>query len=118
MTVLAGGLRVLGANHDASELGVPTGRPGALPNDIFVNLTDLGTDWHPSSDAEQSFAGSDRQTGGRPWTASRVDLAFGANPQLRALAEVYGGEKAQRKFVEDLPAAWDRVMRLDRSDLD
>jgi catalase-peroxidase len=117
-TVLVGGLRVLSANADGSALGVLTTRPGALTNDFFVNLLDLGTVWEPTSDAEETFQGRDRGTGDVRWTASRVDLVFGSNSQLRALAEVYASDDAQEKLVHDFVAAWDKVMNLDRFDLD
>ncbi len=117
MTVLVGGLRVLGANHGGSPLGVLTGRPGALTNDFFVNILDAGTVWGPTSEAEEAFEGRDRETGEVRWTGSRVDLVFGSNSQLRALVEVYACDDAQRTFVDDFVAAWDKVMNLDRFDL-
>jgi len=117
MTVLVGGLRVLGANHDGSDHGVLTARKGTLNNDFFVNLLDMGTTWQPTSEAEEAFEGRDRSTGKVRWTASRVDLVFGSNSQLRALAEVYASDGAQEKFVRDFVAAWDKVMMLDRFDL-
>jgi catalase-peroxidase len=117
LTVLVGGLRVLGANHGGSELGVLTERPGSLTTDFFVNLLDMGTVWEPTSEAEATFTGRDRRTGEAQWTASRVDLVFGSNSQLRALAEVYACDDAQEKFVRDFVAAWDKVMNLDRFDL-
>jgi catalase-peroxidase len=117
MTVLVGGLRVLGANHGHSELGVFTTRAGALTNDFFVNLLDMGTQWAPMSDAEETFEGRDLRTGEPRWTASRVDLVFGSNSQLRALAEVYASDDAREKFVLDFVAAWGKVMNLDRFDL-
>jgi len=116
MTVLVGGLRVLNGNHKQSPLGVFTKRPGTLTNDFFVNLLELGTTWTPTSDAGESFEGRDRK-GAVKWTGSRVDLVFGSNSQLRAVAEVYASNDAQRKFVEDFVAAWDKVMNLDRFDL-
>ena len=115
-TVLVGGLRVLGANYDGSDLGVLTDRMGTLTNDFFVNLVDMGTIWQPTSEAEETFEGNDRSTGETRWTASRVDLVFGSNSQLRALAEVYASDDAQEKFVGDFVAAWDKVMTLDRFD--
>ncbi len=118
MTVLVGGLRVLGANHGGSDLGVLTSRKGTLTNDFFVNLLDMGTVWQPTSEAQETFEGSDRSTGETRWTASRVDLVFGSNSQLRAYAEVYASADAQEKFVRDFVAAWDKVMTLDRFDLD
>ena len=117
MTVLVGGLRVLNANARQSELGVFTKRPGTLTNDFFVNLLDMGTEWQPTSDAAETFEGRDRGTGERKWTGSRVDLVFGSNSELRALAEVYACDDAQEKFVRDFVAAWDKVMNLDRFDL-
>ena len=116
MTVLVGGLRVLGANTGGSAHGVFTTRPGALTNDYFVNLLDMGTAWQPTSDARELFEGRDRRTGALRWTATRVDLAFGSNSQLRAIAEVYGAADGQAKFVRDFVAAWSRVMGLDRYD--
>ncbi|HEY9626999.1 MAG TPA: catalase/peroxidase HPI [Coleofasciculaceae cyanobacterium] len=117
MTALLGGLRVLGANFGGSKHGVFTHRPEALTHDFFVNLLDLGTTWKPTSEDEYEFEGSDRKTGNLKWTATRVDLIFGSNSQLRALAEVYGAEDSQPKFVHDFVAAWDKVMNLDRYDL-
>ena len=117
MTVLVGGLRVLEANYDRSELGVLTTRPEALTNDFFVNLLDLGTTWQATSEVEETFEGRDRATGELRWTGSRVDLVFGSNSQLRALAEVYASDDSQQKFVHDFVAAWDKVMNLDRFDL-
>jgi len=117
MTVLVGGLRAMGANADGSSTGVFTERPGALTNDVFVNLLDMGTEWVPSSDAEEAFEGRDRATGAVKWTGSRVDLVFGSNSQLRALAEVYASADATEKFVADFTAAWVKVMELDRFDL-
>ncbi len=117
MTVLVGGLRVLGANTGQSKLGVLTHRPGVLTNDFFVNLLDMGTRWTPTSEAEETFEGRDAVTGELKWTASRVDLVFGSNSELRALAEVYACDDAQEKFVHDFIAAWNKVMNLDRFDL-
>ncbi len=117
MTVLVGGLRVLGANFQQSPLGVFTCAPESLTNDFFVNLLDLGTTWQPASADAQTFEGRDRATGELRWTASRVDLIFGSNSELRALAEVYASDDAQEKFVHDFVAAWDKVMNLDRYDL-
>ena len=116
MTVLVGGLRVLNVSAGQSQHGVLTKRPGALTNDFFVNLLDMGTQWKALSDTQDTFEGRDRKTGERKWTGTRVDLAFGSNSQLRALAEVYGSSDAQKKFVEDFVAAWDKVMNLDRFD--
>ncbi|MBN2160530.1 MAG: catalase/peroxidase HPI [Spirochaetes bacterium] len=117
MTVLVGGLRVLNANVGGSQHGVFTKRPEALTNDFFVNLLDMGTVWKPTSDDGDVFEGCDRKTGALKWTATRVDLIFGSNSQLRALAEVYGCEDSQDKFARDFIAAWDKVMNLDRFDL-
>ena len=115
MTVLVGGLRVLGANHDGSPHGVFTKRPGQLTTDFFVNLVDMSTAWNPSGD--NAYEGRDRRSGAAKWTATRVDLAFGANSQLRALAEVYAQNDGGPKFVRDFVAAWTKVMNLDRFDL-
>ncbi|NMM23108.1 MAG: catalase/peroxidase HPI, partial [Phycicoccus sp.] len=117
MTVLVGGLRVLNANTQQSELGVFTARPESLTNDFFVNLLDPGTTWKETSEAEENFEARDRATGELKWTGSRVDLVFGSNSQLRALAEVYASDDAQPKFVRDFVAAWNKVMNLDRFDL-
>jgi catalase-peroxidase len=116
MTVLVGGLRVLGANHGNSRHGVLTHRPETLSNDFFVNLLDMDTEWKATSD-ENVFEGFDRASGNLKWTATRVDLIFGANSELRALAEVYGSEDAHAKFVTDFAAAWSKVTQLDRFDL-
>ncbi|MEU5725854.1 catalase/peroxidase HPI [Micromonospora sp. NPDC047738] len=117
MTVLVGGLRVLGANYQQSPLGVFTATPGSLTNDFFVNLLDLGTAWQPTSEDANTFEGRDLGTGEVKWTGSRVDLVFGSNSELRALAEVYAGDDAREKFVHDFVAAWAKVMDLDRFDL-
>jgi len=117
MTVLVGGLRVLGANYDGSKLGVFTATPGSLTNDFFVNLLDMGTTWTPTSEDANAFEGRDAATGQVKWTGSRVDLIFGANSELRALAEVYASDDAKQKFVNDFAAAWGKVMNLDRFDL-
>jgi catalase-peroxidase len=117
LTVLVGGLRVLNTNVGQSRHGVFTQRPEVLSNDFFVNLLDMGTTWKPVSDAADLFEGRDRATGKPRWTATRVDLVFGSNSQLRALAEVYASADAQRKFVDDFVAAWSKVMNLDRFDL-
>ncbi len=117
MTVLVGGLRVLGANHGQSRLGVFTATPGALTNDFFVNLLDLGTTWHATAQDANAFEGRDAVTGEVKWTGSRVDLVFGSNSELRALAEVYASDDAKEKFVGDFVAAWTKVMELDRFDL-
>ena len=116
MTVLVGGLRVLGANFGSSKLGVLTDRPGQLTNDFFTNLLDMGTEWSPSAADDGTFIGRDRSTGAEKWTGSRVDLIFGSNSQLRALAEVYAQDDAREKFVKDFAAAWAKVMDLDRFD--
>jgi catalase-peroxidase len=117
MTVLVGGLRVLGANVGSSTHGVFTKRIGVLSNDFFVNLLDMSTTWKPTSDAGETFEGRDRKTGEIRWTGTRVDLLFGSNSQLRALAEVYAQDDAKEKFVRDFVAAWNKVMNLDRFDL-
>lgn len=117
MTVLVGGLRVLNANYDKSKLGVFTNRPETLTNDFFVNLLDLGTTWKGISGSTDVFEGRDRKTGESKWTATRVDLIFGSNSELRAIAEVYGCGDAQVKFVKDFVRAWNKVMNLDRFDL-
>jgi catalase-peroxidase len=117
MTVLVGGMRALNANVGQSKHGVFTKRPGALTNDFFVNLLDMATEWRPVSDAADVFEGRDRKTGEVKWTGTRVDLIFGSNSQLRALAEEYGCSDAQEKFVRDFVAAWNKVMNLDRFDL-
>ena len=117
MTVLVGGLRVLGANVQQSPVGVLTSRPGSLTNDFFVHLLDQGTVWTPTSEDAETFEGRDRVTGELRWTGSRVDLVFGSNSELRALAEVYASDDAKEKFVRDFVAAWAKVMDLDRFDL-
>ncbi len=117
MTALLGGLRVLGANAGQAEHGVFTNRPGTLTNDFFVNLLDNGTEWKATSDSEDTFEGRSRETGDVRWTGTRVDLVFGSNSELRAVAEVYASADAEQKFVGDFVAAWDKVMNLDRFDL-
>ncbi|MCU1641213.1 MAG: katG [Nocardia sp.] len=117
LTVLIGGLRVLGANYNQSALGVFTSTPGQLTNDFFVNLLDMATTWEPTSSDEETFEGKDRATGEVRWTGTRVDLLFGSNSQLRALAEVYATDDAKQKFAEDFVAAWTKVANLDRFDL-
>ncbi|RSM74224.1 catalase/peroxidase HPI [Actinoplanes sp. ATCC 53533] len=117
MTVLVGGLRVLGANHQQSPVGVLTTTPGSLTNDFFVNLLDMGTAWRAIADDASSFEGRDLATGELKWTGSRVDLLFGSNSELRALAEVYASDDAREKFVHDFVAAWVKVMNLDRFDI-
>jgi catalase-peroxidase len=117
MTVLVGGLRVLNTNVGQAQHGVFTKQPEALTNDFFLNLLDMGTEWKAVSKDEDVFEGRDRKTGELKWTGTRVDLLFGSNSQLRALAEVYATSDAQAKFLHDFVAAWDKVMNLDRFDL-
>jgi catalase-peroxidase len=117
MTVLVGGMRVLNANSGESQHGVFTKQPGTLTNDFFVNLLDIDTEWKAADDSDTVFEGRDRKTGDLKWLGSRVDLIFGSNSELRALAEVYAGSDAKEKFVNDFAAAWDKVMNLDRFDL-
>ena len=117
MTVLVGGLRVLSANTGHTELGVLTEHPQTLTNDFFVNLLDMGTEWRVSS-ADNVYDGHDRGSGELKWTGTAVDLVFGSNSQLRAIAEVYACDDAQQKFVQDFVAAWVKVMNLDRFDID
>ncbi len=122
MTALVGGLRVLGANYQQSPLGAFTATPGRLTNDFFVNLLDMGTVWQPTSETALSgdgstFEGRDAVTGQVKWTGSRVDLVFGSNSELRALAEVYASDDAREKFARDFAAAFGKVMNLDRFDL-
>jgi catalase-peroxidase len=116
MTVLVGGLRVLGANTGSSKHGVFTNKPGTLTNDFFVNLLDMGTEWKAVSETKDLFEGRDRKTGEAKWTGTRVDLVFGSSSQLRALAEVYGSSDGQQKFVRDFVTAWTKVMDLGRFD--
>jgi catalase-peroxidase len=118
LTVLIGGLRVLNTNFDQSHHGVLTSNPGALSNDFFVNILDLATTWKATSDSQKIFAGSDRATGEIKWTGTRADLIFGSNSELRGIAEVYACEDAKEKFVQDFVAVWNKVMNLDRFDLD
>ena len=118
MTVLLGGLRVLDANIGQSQHGVFTHRPGALTNDFFVNLLDMDTEWQASPTSEGVFEGRDRRTGELKWTGTRVDIVFGSNSELRAISEVYGCDDAQQKFVNDFVVAWNKVMNLDRFDLE
>ena len=117
MTALVGGMRAIGANAGGSAHGVLTDRPGALTNAFFVNLLDMDVTWTPTSRAEEEFEGRDRASGEVRWTATRVDLVFGSNSQLRALAEVYATADAEAKLVRDFVAAWTKVMELDRFDL-
>ena len=117
MTVLIGGMRVLDTNFDNSKHGVFTDKPGTLSNDFFLNLLNMSTTWKATSEAQDEFVGTDRATGAEKWTATRVDLIFGSNSELRAIAEVYGCGDSQEKFVADFVAAWDKVMNLDRFDL-
>ena len=117
MTVLAGGMRVLNTNFDKSKHGVFTKKPESLTNDFFVNLLDMGTKWKEVSKAEDLFEGKDRKTNKVKWTGTRVDLIFGSNSQLRALAEVYASEDSKTKFLADFISAWTKVMNLDRFDL-
>ncbi|MBN2624862.1 MAG: catalase-peroxidase, partial [Acidimicrobiales bacterium] len=117
MTVLIGGMRALNANFGRAPHGVFTDRPETLTNDFFANLLDMRTEWKPSVSTENVYEGHDRATGEHRWTATAVDLVFGSSSQLRALAEVYGSDDAQEKFVGDFVAAWDKVMNLDRFDL-
>jgi len=117
MTVLIGGLRAININAGGTAHGVFTNRPGVLSNDFFVNVLDMGTVWTPTSEARDVFEGRDRATGKPKWTATRVDLVFGSNSQLRALAEVYAQDDAKEKFVRDSVTAWNKVMNLDRFDV-
>ena len=117
MTVLLGGIRVLGANYDNSANGVFTNNPGKLTNDFFVNLLDMNTVWKALDDNKEVFEGSDRKTGEHKWTATRADLIFGSNSELRAIAEVYGSNDAKEKFVKDFASAWNKVMMNDRFDV-
>ncbi len=117
MTVLVGGLRMLGTNVGGAKHGVFTSKPETLSNDFFVNLLDMRTEWKPVSDTTDVFEGRERKTGKVKWTGTRVDLIFGSNSQLRALAEVYASADAKEKFVQDFVAAWTKVMNLDRFDL-
>jgi catalase-peroxidase len=117
MTALVGGMRVLNTNFDHSQHGVFTKRPEALTNDFFVNLLDLNTTWKATANVQDVFEGRDRKSGELKWTGTRVDLIFGSNSELRALAEVYGCGDSQEKFVNDFVAAWTKVMNLDRFDL-
>ena len=117
MTVLIGGMRALNTNFDQSKHGVFTKQPEVLTNDFFLNLLDFGTKWSATSDTQDIFEGRDRKTGELKWTGTRVDLIFGSNSELRAIAEVYACEDGKEKFVHDFVAAWNKVMTLDRFDL-
>ena len=117
MTVLVGGLRVIGANHGGSKHGVFTETPGSLTNDFFVNVLDMGTEWKAADDSGEVFNGTDRASGNAKWTATRADLVFGSNSQLRALSEVYAQSDASGKFVADFVNAWTKVMNADRFDI-
>jgi len=117
MTVLIGGMRVLNTNFGQTHHGVFTNRAGTLTNDFFVNLLDMSNEWKPVSDDRELFNGYDRKSGELKWTGTRVDLIFGSNSQLRALAEVYASSDAQAKFINDFISAWNKVMNLDRFDL-
>jgi catalase-peroxidase len=117
MTVLVGGMRVLKTNFGGSQHGVFTKRPEALTNDFFVNLLDMSTTWKTTTEDNAVFEGRDRATSALKWTGTSVDLIFGSNSQLRALAEVYGCEESQKKFLHDFVAVWNKVMNLDRFDL-
>jgi catalase-peroxidase len=117
LTVLVGGMRVLNTNFDGAAHGVFTKTPGKLTNEFFVNLLDMNTAWKSSTEDKELYQGYDRATGKPTWTATRADLVFGSNSELRALAEVYASDDAKEKFVKDFVAAWDKVMNLDRFDL-
>lgn len=117
MTALIGGLRVMDTNYDGSKHGVFTDKPGALTNDYFVNVLDLGTKWTAADKGQHAFIGRDRKSGDVKWTGTRVDLIFGSNSELRALAEVYACADSEEKFIHDFIAAWNKVMNADRFDL-
>jgi len=117
MTALVGGMRVLNANYDGSKYGVFTNTPEKLSNDFFVNVLDLGTTWKATTDTGEIFVGSNRMTGEPKWTATRVDLIFGSNSELRAISEIYASANGKEKFIKDFIAAWNKVMNLDRFDL-
>jgi catalase-peroxidase len=117
MTVLIGGMRMLGTNVGGAKHGVLTSKPETLSNDFFINLLDTGTEWKPAASAEGVYEGRDRKTGKVKWTGTRVDLVFGSNSELRALGEVYACADSKEKFVKDFVAAWTKVMNLDRFDL-
>jgi catalase-peroxidase len=116
LTVLIGGLRVIGANVGQSKDGVFTKKPGTLSNDFFVNLLDMGTEWKAAPAGNEKYEGRDRKSGELKWTGTRADLVFGSNAQLRAIAEIYASSDAQEKFAHDFVAAWTKVMNLDRFD--
>jgi catalase-peroxidase len=118
MTVLVGGMRALDANYDGSDIGILTDRPGTLSNDFFMNLLSMDTEWKKADDSGKIFEGHDRETGDMKWKGTRMDLIFGSNSELRAVAEVYGESDSEEKFVKDFVAAWEKVMNLDRFDLD
>jgi catalase-peroxidase len=117
MTVLVGGMRALGANYNNSKHGIFSTKKDMLTNDFFVNLLDMGTSWSATNATKEIFEGKDRTTGNVKWTASRADLIFGSNSELRAIAEVYASDDAKEKFVKDFIAAWTKVMELDRFDV-
>ena len=117
MTVLVGGMRSMGANYDGSEYGMFTDNKDELSNDFFVKLLDMGTEWEAMDDTKETFQGKDRKTGELKYKATRADLIFGSNSELRALAEVYASDDAEEKFINDFVAAWDKMMKLDRFDL-
>jgi catalase-peroxidase len=111
-------MRVLNTNFDKSEYGVFTERPEVLSNDFFLNLLDMSIEWKPTSDSKEAFVGYDRESGKQKWKGTRVDLIFGSNSELRAVAEVYGSDDGKEKFVNDFVAAWDKVMNLDRFEIE
>ena len=117
MTVLLGGMRVLNTNYDNSRHGVLTNKPETLTNDYFINLLDMNVKWTPASGSLEEFEGRERKSGNMRWTATRADLIFGSNSELRALAEVYASNDAKEKFVKDFVSSWDKVMNLDRFDI-
>ncbi|MNR38756.1 Catalase-peroxidase [compost metagenome] len=117
LTVLVGGLRALNANYDGSAHGILTSKPEQLTNDFFINLLDMGTTWKATGQDKELYEGQDRNTGTTKWTATRADLVFGSNAELRAIAEVYASADAKEKFANDFVAAWNKVMNLDRFDL-
>jgi catalase-peroxidase len=117
MTALVGGLRVLGANYDGSDHGVFTDRVGTLSTDFFTNVVDLGIKWAATDESETTFVGTDRRTGEQKWTGTRVDLIFGSNSELRAIAEVYAASDGERRFIDTFVRAWNKIMMADRFDL-